>query len=442
MPNSTPTAQTDFSSSTNRLLKNSAAYDDAGNLLGESLLGTMAYDAENHQISFTDPLTSAVTTYAYDGDGNRVKKVVNLGETTLYVYDAFGNLAAEYSDVAPSAAPGTHYRTTDHLGSTRLVTDATGSVVSRRDFFPFGEEIPGSATFGNRDLVTDGQSDTTYNDPSGYRQLFTGQERDDESGFDYFQARYHAASLGRFMSPDLPFADQQFQDPQSWNLYAYVRNNPLVYIDPSGRACSALNSSSGFCQRAVVYGKFDAVVRSKTVFFAGASAASQAIANVAVPGFGRIGTSPKTRAFLESTGQALQTVNSQAVRDLMSGLMSGSGSELDAKLVHLDQTGVQKQLNALKEMDPAAYATAIKEINTLLNDKGGLGVSALAGVSNFFFSTDEAYAQLLGEVRDSLGRDIDFSNQEDREAIRNELLRHIRETGGCDVAGDTIVGCR
>ena len=242
LPNSTPTAETDFSSSTNRLLKNAAAYDNAGNLLGESLLGTMAYDAENHQISFTDPLTSAVTTYAYDGNRNRVKKVTSTS-TTLYVYDAFGNLAAEYADVAPSAAPGTHYRTTDHLGSTRLVTDAAGGVVSRRDFFPFGEEIPGSATFGNRQLVTDGQSDTTYNDPSGYRQQFTGQERDEESEFDYFGARYFGSALGRFTSPDAPFLDQTPADPQSWNLYPYVRNNPLTYIDPTGQAIQLTGST-------------------------------------------------------------------------------------------------------------------------------------------------------------------------------------------------------
>ena len=102
-----------------------AAIDYAGNLLSETFLGSMAYDADNHQTTFTDPVTSAVTTYAYNGAGNRVRKITPAG-TTVYVYNAFGNLSAEYPSVAPPGPTGTQYRTTDHLGSTRLVTDAAG----------------------------------------------------------------------------------------------------------------------------------------------------------------------------------------------------------------------------------------------------------------------------------------------------------------------------
>lgn len=65
--------------------------------------------------------------------------------------------------------------------------------------------------------------------------LSTGKERDAETGLDYFGARYFASSQGRMTSPDAPFADQHPADPQSWNLYAYGRNNPLRFIDPSGR---------------------------------------------------------------------------------------------------------------------------------------------------------------------------------------------------------------
>ncbi len=63
---------------------------------------------------------------------------------------------------------------------------------------------------------------------------FTGKERDQESGNDYFGARYYASTMGRWLSPDLPFADQDTENPQSWNLYSYVRNNPLNRIDDSG----------------------------------------------------------------------------------------------------------------------------------------------------------------------------------------------------------------
>jgi RHS repeat-associated protein len=68
---------------------------------------------------------------------------------------------------------------------------------------------------------------------------FTGKERDAETGLDYFGARYFSAAQGRFTSPDwsenprpIPYAD--LTDPQTLNLYGYVRNNPLSKADPDG----------------------------------------------------------------------------------------------------------------------------------------------------------------------------------------------------------------
>jgi RHS repeat-associated protein len=68
----------------------------------------------------------------------------------------------------------------------------------------------------------------------------TGKERDAESGNDYFEARYYSSAMGRFMSPDwdakeddpVPYAD--LDDPQSLNLYSYVRNNPMDRVDADG----------------------------------------------------------------------------------------------------------------------------------------------------------------------------------------------------------------
>lgn len=68
-------------------------------------------------------------------------------------------------------------------------------------------------------------------------QTFTGKERDAETGLDYFGARYFSGAMGRFTSPDAPMMDQRSRDPQSWNLYVYVRNNPLKNIDPDGHIC-------------------------------------------------------------------------------------------------------------------------------------------------------------------------------------------------------------
>jgi RHS repeat-associated protein len=76
-----------------------------------------------------------------------------------------------------------------------------------------------------------------YDTRIGYR--YTGKERDAESGNDYFGARYYASSMGRWMSPDwsktpedVPYAD--LSNPQSLNLYVYVKNNPLILADPDG----------------------------------------------------------------------------------------------------------------------------------------------------------------------------------------------------------------
>jgi RHS repeat-associated protein len=64
--------------------------------------------------------------------------------------------------------------------------------------------------------------------------FLTQKERDVETGLDYFIHRYYSSIQGRFTSPDMPFADQWEADPQSWNLYAYVGNNPTNATDPLG----------------------------------------------------------------------------------------------------------------------------------------------------------------------------------------------------------------
>ena len=65
---------------------------------------------------------------------------------------------------------------------------------------------------------------------------FTGKERDQETGLDYFGARYFSGAQGRFTSPAPENASAFLypDDPQSWNGYSYARNNPLRYVDPDG----------------------------------------------------------------------------------------------------------------------------------------------------------------------------------------------------------------
>jgi RHS repeat-associated protein len=99
--------------------------------------------------------------------------------------------------------------------------------LERHDFEPFGHELMG--TEGGWRSSVPGYGVT----PTSVRQQFTGQERDD-TGLDFFQARYFTSTQGRFASVDPGNAGASLFDPQSWNGYAYVSNSPLRFTDPSG----------------------------------------------------------------------------------------------------------------------------------------------------------------------------------------------------------------
>jgi RHS repeat-associated protein len=108
-----------------------------------------------------------------------------------------------------------------------MVVNKTGTLVAtkRHDYLPFGEEV-----YAGQGLRTSGLG---YN-ADAMRQKFTAYERDSETGLDYARARYCSSSQGRFTSPDPLGASAKASDPQSWNRYAYVGNNPLAFSDPSG----------------------------------------------------------------------------------------------------------------------------------------------------------------------------------------------------------------
>ena len=209
----------------NRLnASNGYGFDNAGNTAADAQGRTFVYDAENKQISVSDP-NGTIGQYFYDGDGKRVKKhVPSTGETTIFVYDAAGKQIAEYSTiVANSTDAKVNYLTADHLGSPRVNTDQNGNVTARHDFHPFGEEIATSQRISGL-----GYGDDTV------RKQFTGYERDIESDLDFAQARMFGYSQGRFTSPDPLLSSGRIQNPQSWNRYPYVLNNPLNLIDPTG----------------------------------------------------------------------------------------------------------------------------------------------------------------------------------------------------------------
>lgn len=209
-------------------------YDAAGNLIRNGST-SYDYDAENHLYLVGG---SPNWLYTYDNDGQRVRKAAGSTGTvywrdsdgdTLAETDLTGNGKEEYiffngQRIARRDLPsGTvHYYFSDDIGSTSMVTNATGSVVEEDlDYYPYGGIVAGSL-----DSV-----------PQNYK--FTGKERDAESGLDNFGARYFTSNIGRFMTPDwavrpttVPYA--VFGDPQSLNLYGYVRNDPVSRADADG----------------------------------------------------------------------------------------------------------------------------------------------------------------------------------------------------------------
>ena len=208
----------------NQITNTNFGYDLSGDLTNDGSY-TYFYDAEGRVSG------AAGATYLYDALGRRVEKTTST--QVHYFYDASGNIAREENGsggvltdylyiggryLAEYSGSQTYFVHHDHLGSTRLVTNYAGSECSSIDYMPFGEQ------------TTSGSCAPTHR--------FTGKERDSESGLDNFGARYDSSQYGRFMSPDpmgIFFADAA--NPQSWNQYSYVVNNPLSYTDPDGLHC-------------------------------------------------------------------------------------------------------------------------------------------------------------------------------------------------------------
>ena len=208
------------------------AYDAAGNMTADPV-NSYTFNAEGE-------LTSAAgVTYTYDGDGDRVKKSsgklywYGVGTDPLSESDASGNLTAEYIflggariamlDLSTSTV---NYYVADNLGSSRVVTNSSGTVLDDSDFYPFGGE-------------------RSYSSSSGNNYKFTGKERDSESGLDDFTARFYTSNYGRFISAD----DSKYMvaaDPQTFNLYSYVANNPINSVDPTGHAPNKLHPVDEF----------------------------------------------------------------------------------------------------------------------------------------------------------------------------------------------------
>ena len=218
----------------------------------------------------------------------------------------------------------TCYMAVDHLGSTRAVTDGAGAVVERHDYLPFGEEI--YAGVGGR-----GAGYLNANGADALTQKFTSKERDAETGLDFFEARYMSSVQGRFTSPDPGNAGAFASNPQSWNAYSYVVNNPLKYTDPHGLTYQVCQADGNNCAK-VSDAEFENFRKTKDLNFRGGSAGSIYAGSTKSGTFTQTDvdlTSPAFFALARGTQQAAPVVNTLAAVTL--GFVAvASGAEIES----------------------------------------------------------------------------------------------------------------
>jgi RHS repeat-associated protein len=211
-----------------------------------------AYNAENRASSIAkrngDCATGTILeswSFAYDGDGTRVMTAHFTGTqgTPDSVTSYFMGGAYELKDgatkkyysiagmmVATQDASGLQYLLTDHLGSTVAVTNSSGTLTSQQRYLPFGaaRSIPNSPIVG---------TDFTY---TGQRLLDSGM-----GGIMDYKARFYSPYITQFSQPDTIVSNPY--NPQAWNRYAYVLNNPIRYNDPTGHVCTDPEDETPTC---------------------------------------------------------------------------------------------------------------------------------------------------------------------------------------------------
>ena len=195
---------------------------------------------ENSESRLGHPPGSTAS-YSYDAFGGRAEKIVG-SRTTDYLYDAFGHASYEVNNlcapvcidtgffylggqlVAEYKEGLTYFVHTDHIGSARLVTGLNQTVAQNLDYLPFGEQNSTDSGISTHE--------------------FTGDIHDAESNLDHAQFRQYSSTLGRWMHPDpAGLAAVDPSNPQSWNRYAYVDDDPLNLTDSSGLYPVCLGSS-------------------------------------------------------------------------------------------------------------------------------------------------------------------------------------------------------
>ena len=209
------------------------AYDENGNMTSRGG-DTMTFDANNRLVDYDDGTTT--TEFVYDADGNRILRL-GTDDTTYIggIYETNGTVETAYYTFAgetvamrtkDTASDKRYWLITDRLGSTINTVDATNtSNVSTHLYYPFGQER--GTTAG-----------------SGTDRMYTGQVSDAaDTGLLFYNARYYDPALRLFTAADTIIPDPA--NPQTFNRYAYVNNNPIRFADPSGHETCDLET--GVC---------------------------------------------------------------------------------------------------------------------------------------------------------------------------------------------------
>jgi RHS repeat-associated protein len=223
-------------------------YDAAGNETNDTF-HTYTYDAEN-RVTAVDGGTTG--TYVYNARGLRVGRKNSTGNVE-YLFDPTGEQITEITAGTATALQnevlvGRHWATqrsttyfphSDWLGTMRVLTGLTGSVVESSTGLPFGD---GAVNTGS--------------DFSPFH--FTEQPHDTESNLEHFPLRQYSSTQGRWVSPDpAGLGAVDISNPQTWDRYAYVSNNPLSLIDPAGTDGCDADSDSVTCDLSFSYGSSD-----------------------------------------------------------------------------------------------------------------------------------------------------------------------------------------
>ena len=213
--------------------KSTSDFDANGNLLTLDNIGTLHWHYNNTLNKLTKSNKSnAIEYYVYDYQGNRVRTVVESNHQTQSQRDYLPSLDLSTNQAKQQSSTlhigthilsesnkdnaQTHYQLNSHLQSNILELNDKAQTLSYEHYYPYG----GTAIIAGKDKTQAQQK----------RYRYTGKERDDSSGLSYYGARYLTPWLVRWISPDSVGA------ADGLNLYVYVGNNPLKYMDPTGHA--------------------------------------------------------------------------------------------------------------------------------------------------------------------------------------------------------------